>query len=164
MQMQSIIDHFREEYRKQQAMAEKAISVMSDDAFFNKPSPEVNSVALIVKHVAGNLKSRWTDFLTTDGEKPNRNRDGEFIIAEGDDRDKLLKDWSNSFDLVESVLDSLKSDDLDLIVTIRGQEHSVFQAILRNITHCSYHVGQILYLSRLFVPHSPWLTIAPKSS
>jgi uncharacterized damage-inducible protein DinB len=152
------------EFRRHQQLAEHALEPLDDTAFFQRPGDQVNSPALIVKHVAGNLRSRWTDFLTSDGEKPNRNRDGEFQILEGDSRERLMAAWQEGWGALWSTLEKLSEQDCERTVTIRGENHTVRQAVLRSLTHTVYHVGQILYLARLLHPDGKWLTIAPGQS
>ncbi len=137
---------------------------LDDEQFFRQVAPQVNSVAIIVKHLAGNLTSRWTDLLTTDGEKPERNRDGEFAIAPADTRAGLLAAWERGWKAVLGTVAGLREADLGRTVTIRGEPHTVFQALVRGLSHAAYHVGQILYLARLWRADSPWLTIAPGQS
>jgi uncharacterized damage-inducible protein DinB len=152
-------------FRKQKEMAERALAQVSDEVFFNKPGEFSNSIAAIVKHVGGNLASRWTDFLTTDGEKPWRDRDDEFIIGPADSRPKLDAIWQKGWAAVFSALDGLAEGDLLKKVRIRGEEHTVLQAIHRSLTHTSYHVGQIVYLCRLQTKDGwKWLTIPPGQS
>ncbi len=148
-------------YRRQ---AEEAMTALDDAAFFQKPGSAVNSAAIIVKHVAGNLLSRWTDFLTTDGEKPNRNRDGEFQIAAEDSRAALMQAWDRGFAAVTATLQALSDSQLDQVVKIRGESHTVRQATIRSLAHTAYHAGQILYIVRLLKPDSKWLTIPPGQS
>jgi len=152
------------EFRRYQRLAEEGLAQLDEASFFARPGSQVNSVALIVKHVAGNLRSRWTDFLTSDGEKPDRNRDGEFQILEGDTRERLMAAWSEGWQRVLTTLESLSDADLDRTVTIRGEPHTVRQAALRSLNHTVYHVGQILYLVRLHRPDSKWLTVPPGQS
>ncbi len=152
-------------FRKQKEMAEKAFRQVADEGFFKKPGEHSNSIAIIVKHVAGNLASRWTDFLTTDGDKPWRDRDGEFIICPEDTRQNLLTAWEKGWAALFQNLGSLQEADLTKKVMIRREEHSVFQAIHRSLTHTSYHVGQIVYLSRLATKEGwEWITIPPGQS
>jgi hypothetical protein len=151
------------EFRRHKSLADRALATLDGDSFFAQPAPHVNSAAIIVKHLAGNLRSRWTDFLTTDGDKPGRNRDTEFVIA-GDTREELLAAWVQGWQAVESAVASLSDADLGRTVTIRGEPHTVLQALLRGLSHATYHVGQILYLARLFRPDGGWLTIAPGKS
>jgi hypothetical protein len=120
-----------------------------DAALFTSLDEESNSIAIIVKHVAGNLRSRWTDFLTSDGEKPNRNRDSEFE-APPKTRAELLAMWEASWKILFDSLAGVTEADLTRTITIRGEAHSVMQAINRNITHTAYHVGQIVFLAKHF--------------
>src|SRR5262245_42485271 len=152
-------------FRKQKELAEKAFRQVTNEDFFHKPGEHSNSIAIIIKHVAGNLASRWTDFLTTDGDKPWRNRDGEFIIGPEDTREGLLAAWEKGWSAVLQTLGNLQEADLLKKVTIRREEHTVFQAIHRSLTHTAYHVGQIVYLSRLVTKEGwEWITIPPGQS
>jgi hypothetical protein len=152
-------------FRKQKELAEKAFRQVDDDNFFKQPGEHSNSIALIIKHVAGNLASRWTDFLTTDGDKPWRDRDGEFLIAADDTRTSLLAAWESGWAALFQSLGNLREEDLLKNVTIRREEHTVFQAIHRSLTHIAYHVGQIVYLSRLVTKEGwQWITIPPGQS
>jgi hypothetical protein len=152
-------------FRKQKELAEKAFRQVEDEDFFKKPGEHSNSIAIIVKHVAWNLASRWTDFLTTDGDKPWRDRDGEFVIGPEEKRPILLADWERGWTALFQTLGNLQEADLLKKVTIRREEHSVFQAIHRSLTHTSYHVGQIVYLSRLVTKEGwQWITIPPGQS
>jgi hypothetical protein len=135
-------------FRGYRRMAEGALGQLTDEDFFYLPDPESNSVALVVKHIAGNLRSRWTDFLTSDGEKPDRNRDQEFLLAEGDTRESLMRRWDESFNRVFDTIKSLRPEDLTRTVYIRQEPHTVMQAINRSLMHIAYHVGQILYLGK----------------
>lgn len=128
-------------------LGEKAILQLDDSEIHRKLQPGDNSVAVIVKHVCGNLLSRFTDFLHSDGEKSWRNRDEEFIEDNGN-KTALLKQWNEGWDCVISALKTLTDHDLENKVTIRGEEHLVFDAILRSIGHYSYHVGQIAFLAK----------------
>ncbi|HJZ60247.1 MAG TPA: DUF1572 family protein [Gemmataceae bacterium] len=152
------------ESRKYKNWADKALAGLSDEAFFRRPAEHVNPIALIVKHVAGNLLSRWTDFLTTDGEKPTRERDDEFTLAPGDTRVSLMAAWEAGWQALFDTLSGLSDADLGRTVIIRGEPHRVQQALLRGIDHSAYHTGQILYLARLLNPDSPWLTVPPGAS
>ncbi len=128
-------------------MADGAMQQLSDEQFFAMPSAESNSVAVIVKHMAGNMRSRFTDFLTTDGEKPDRKRDQEFI-SDSDSRAELMRAWEDGFQLVLDTVNSLSPGDLTRTVTIRAEPHSVLQAINRQIGHTAQHVGQIIFLAK----------------
>jgi hypothetical protein len=134
-------------YRKYREMAEKAAAQVDDDAFFRPLSGEENSIALVMKHVGGNLRSRFTDFLTSDGEKPDRDRDGEFETA-GETRADVLAAWNAGWDALFAALQSLAPGDLTRTITIRGEPHSVTQALLRSLSHTSSHVGQIVLLAK----------------
>lgn len=162
--MAAFLTDVRHEFARHKALADRASAQLPDDGFFHRPAPHANSVAIIVKHLAGNLRSRWTDFLTTDGEKPDRNRDGEFVIGDRDTRPALMAAWEDAWQIVLSAVDGLTSADLERPITIRGEVLSVEQALLRALLHVAYHVGQILYLVRLLEPDSAWLTIAPGQS
>jgi hypothetical protein len=152
-------------FRKQKELAEKAFGQVQDQGFFHKPAEHSNSVALIIKHVAGNLASRWTDFLTTDGDKPWRDRDAEFLIGPNDTRERLLAAWEAGWEVFFQALSTLQEADLLKTVTIRREAHTVLQAVHRSLTHTAYHVGQIVYLSRLVTTEGwQWITIPPGQS
>jgi uncharacterized damage-inducible protein DinB len=152
-------------FRKHKQMAEKAITQLDDRTFFLKPGEHSNSIAAIIKHLSGNFASRFTDFLTTDGDKPWRDRDGEFIIGDADTREKLLADWENGWGVLFAALEQLTEADWLKTVSIRGEEHTVLQAIHRAIAHTAYHVGQITYLARLMTAGEwKWITIPPGQS
>jgi len=152
-------------FRKHKELAEKAFCQVEDEDFFKKPGEHSNSIAIIIKHVAGNLASRWTDFLTTDGDKPWRDRDAEFVICPGDTRISLLAAWEGGWAALFQTLESLQEADLMKKVTIRREEHTVFQALHRSLTHTAYHVGQIVYLSKLVTKEGwQWITIPPGQS
>lgn len=133
-------------YKKQ---AERAIAQVSDEQLVLTLDEEMNSIALIVKHMAGNMRSRWTDFLTTDGEKPDRDRDSEFERPP-ESREALLALWEAGWKCLFEALEPLTDTDLGRTVMIRGEAHSVMQAVNRNLTHCSYHCGQIVLLAKHF--------------
>jgi hypothetical protein len=134
-------------FRYYKKLGEDAMEQLSDEQLFATLDPEMNSIAIIVKHIAGNMRSRWTDFLTSDGEKPDRNRDTEFEQPPST-RVDLLKLWSDGWERVFSALEPLSDSDLERSVPIRGEPHSVMQAINRQIAHYSYHVGQIVFLAK----------------
>jgi len=154
------IDVFRY-YKK---LAERAMEQCPDDALFESLDVESNSIAIIVKHMAGNMRSRWTDFLTTDGEKPDRNRDTEFEDAPKT-RVELMKLWERGWKHIFDALEPLGDDDLVRKITIRTEPHSVTQAINRQVAHYSYHVGQIVYVAK-HLAGSKWqtLTVPKKKS
>jgi hypothetical protein len=131
------------------ALAEAAIAQVPADADLHRQlDPESNSIAIIVKHVGGNLRSRYTDFLTTDGEKPERNRDGEFEIADPVSRDEIMQWWNAGWTTLMGALRTLTPEDLERTVYVRGEAFQVVEALNRSVTHTAYHVGQIVYLAR----------------
>jgi Protein of unknown function (DUF1572) len=134
--------------RGHKRLADGAIVQLTDEQFFAAPDAESNSVAVIVKHMAGNMRSRFSDFLTSDGEKSDRNRDREFVMHADAKRDEVLTSWEQNWQLVFETLNSLQPDDLGRTVTIRGEPHSVLQAINRQVAHYAYHVGQIVYVAK----------------
>ncbi len=136
------------EFVRLKGLADKALAQLPPDGFLAVPGEGDNSVAVIVKHVAGNLLSRWRDFLTTDGEKPGRRRDEEFVISAGDSRVALLARWEEGWAALVGALSPLTPSDLERTVIIRGEPLSVLQAINRQLTHYAYHVGQIVYLAK----------------
>ena len=162
------VDHLREdllfELRRYKDLADRAMAQLDDPRFFLRPAKQVNPVALIVKHIAGNLVSRWTDFFTTDGEKPSRDRDAEFFLTELDSRANLLESWERGWAALVATVEGMQDTDLERSVIIRGEEMSTRQALLRAMSHIAYHSGQILYLVRLLEPGSTWLTIPPGQS
>lgn len=134
--------------RKLKAQAEKAIAQIDDEQLFAVLDPEANSIALIMKHMAGNMRSRWTDFLTSDGEKPDRERDREFERHASDTKEAVLAAWEDGWSRVFTSISSLRPDDFSKSVTIRGERHSVLEAINRQLTHYAAHVGQIVLLAK----------------
>lgn len=142
------LDEVFRSLRGHKRLADDSIAQLSDQQFFALPSPESNSVAIIVKHMAGNMRSRFTNFLTTDGEKPDRNRDQEFLTTSETTRQQLLQWWEQNWQLFFDTINSLQPDDLERIVTVRGQPHSVLQALNRAVSHCAYHTGQIAFLAK----------------
>ena len=128
-------------------LGERAMAQCPDDALFLTLDAESNSIAILVKHMAGNMRSRWLDFLTTDGEKPDRNRDTEFENAPGT-RAELMEMWERGWKYVFDALEPLGEADLTRTVTIRTEPHSVMQAISRQVAHYAHHVGQILFLAK----------------
>lgn len=136
-------------FRNYKKMAERAMEQVSDEEFFALIDAESNSIALIVKHIAGNLHSRWRDFLITDGEKADRNRDTEFEIIE-DSRESLMEFWDTGWQTLFDNVEPLTVGDFSRTVTIRGEQHTVVEAINRQLTHNSYHIGQIVLLAKHF--------------
>src|SRR3984885_9975171 len=151
-------------FRSCKKMAEDAMAQVTDAPLFAALDPESNSIAIIVKHVAGNMRSRWTDFLTSDGEKPDRDRDSEFE-APPETREELLALWESGWQLVFDALAPLTDADLTRTAYIRSEAHSVMQTIHRQVAHYSYHIGQIVYLSKHFAgPDWNALTIPRRKS
>jgi hypothetical protein len=164
--MKEILQNFLDEsvaaFRSYKKMAEDASTQVSDEEFFRAVDAESNSIGLISKHVGGNLRSRWTNFLTSDGEKPDRNRDGEFEQF-ADTRESVKVDWEKGWQAVLSSLESLTIEDLNKTITIRGEEFTVVKAIFRSLSHTSYHVGQIVFLAKHFRADE-WKTLSiPKN-
>ncbi len=145
-------------FRSYKKLAERAAEQLSDEELFRQIDPESNSIALIVKHIAGNLHSRWRDFLTTDGEKPDRDRDTEFELL-GDTRGSLMQLWESGWETLFGSLEVLTADDLTRTVTIRGEPHAVVEAINRQLTHYAYHIGQIVFLAK-HLRSSGWSTLS----
>ncbi len=138
-------------------LAERATEQVTDDQLFEVLDAESNSIAIIVKHMYGNMRSRWMDFLTTDGEKPDRNRDSEFEDPPAT-RKALMSLWEQGWNYLFTALEPLSDPDLDRTITIRGEAHSVTQAINRQIGHYSYHCGQIVFLAKHF-QHANWKSL-----
>lgn len=145
---QHYLDDALRQLRKLKTQADQALAQTSDDDLFATLDPDSNSIAVIMKHVAGNMRSRWTDFLTSDGEKPDRDRDGEFDLDPSLTRDDLMRRWEAGWGAVFAALEPLAPADLARTITIRGEPHTVLQAILRQTRHYAYHVGQIVQLAR----------------
>jgi hypothetical protein len=148
--IQNYLDDSLSSFRAYKKLAEKAVAQLKDEEFFVTLDDEGNSVAVMMKHMAGNMFSRWTDFLTTDGEKPNRNRDMEFVIESNTTKEDLLDYWERGWQTVFSALEPLTIGDFEKTVVIRGESHTIVQAINRQLTHYSYHVGQIVFLAKHF--------------
>jgi uncharacterized damage-inducible protein DinB len=162
--MPNLIADCTHEFRRHKTLADRAMAPLDNEAFVRRPAEHVNPIALIVKHLAGNHLSRWTDFLTTDGDKPGRDRDAEFVLTEHDTRANLLAGWERGWQALFDTLATLDETDLARSVTIRGESHTVPQAIVRGLTHAAYHTGQITYLARLWNPAGAWITIPPGQS
>lgn len=158
----TLAEHYLEDaakvFRGQKKLADGAVAQVSDEEFFRAIDAESNSLALIMKHMAGNMRSRWTDFLTTDGEKPDRHRDSEFIV-EGEDRAAILERWEAGWRTVFDTLASLKGVDPMHTVTIRGEPHTVVMAVNRQLSHYGQHTGQIVFLAK-HLRSSQWETLS----
>ena len=155
--------HYLEEARRQmrghKRMGEAAMSQLRDQDFFVTLDSEANSIAVLVKHLAGNMRSRFTDFLTSDGEKPDRFRDREFELTSSTTRAEVTQWWDEGWACVFSAIDPLKPEDVMRTVTIRGEPHTVLQAINRQIAHYAQHIGQIVFLAKHF-RSSEWKTLS----
>jgi hypothetical protein len=134
--------------RKLKSQADKAIRQTDDEHLFAALDPEANSIAVIMKHIAGNMRSRWTDFLTSDGEKPDRDRDHEFVVEAPDSPTAILSIWEEGWNRVFQAVSSLTPEDLGKTIRIRNEPHSVMEAINRQVTHYAAHVGQIVLLAK----------------
>ena len=152
--MGELAAHYLEEARRQmrghKRMGEAAMAQLQEREFFVTLDPEANSVAILVKHLAGNMRSRFTDFLTTDGEKPDRFRDREFELSATTTRDDVMQWWEEGWSCVLRAIDALKPEDAMRTVTIRGEPHTVLQAINRQIAHYAQHIGQMVFLAKTF--------------
>jgi hypothetical protein len=159
----NIADHYLDEVRRQfrghKRLAEGAMAQLKDQEFFIALDSESNSIAILVKHLAGNMRSRFTDFLTTDGEKPDRNRDQEFELNAATTRADIMRWWEEGWARVFAAIEALKPEDVMRRVTIRGEQHSVLQAINRQIAHYAQHTGQIVFLAKHF-RSSEWETLS----
>lgn len=153
--LQATIDQFR----SQKKLADGAMTQITDEQFFRQIDPESNSIAMIVKHVSGNLQSRWTDFLETDGEKSTRQRDSEFVQEGADSRANLTEKWESAWRCVFDSLEELTPADLMRTVRIASEPHNVLQAIQRSLAHTSQHAGQIVLLAKHFAGER-WQTLS----
>lgn len=155
-------DHYladmRSQFAKLRSAAERAMAQVSDPDFARLLDQENNSIAITVKHIAGNLRSRCTDFLTSDGEKPDRDRDGEFVLEPGDTRARLMSQWQAGWDLLDGSVGTLSAADVERTVHIRAEPHTVVQALNRNLGHLAYHTGQIVLLAKHWVG-TEWRTL-----
>jgi hypothetical protein len=158
----SLAEHYLEnvagEFRGLKRLADKAVAQVSDEEFFRAVDPESNSIAVIMKHMAGNMRSRWTDFLTTDGEKPDRRRDSEFLIGV-EDRRAVEEMWERGWCTLFDALAQLRPEDLTRNVLIRREPHTVVEAVNRQLTHYGEHVGQIIFLAK-HLKSSAWKTLS----
>ena len=136
------------EFRRYKSLADRAMAQIDDPVFFAVLDPEANSIAILVKHMAGNMRSRWRDFLTSDGEKPDRDRDSEFILTPADTRPALMARWEEGWQTMFQALEPLAGTDLLRTVTIRGEPHTITAATNRQVAHYAYHVGQIVFLAK----------------
>jgi Protein of unknown function (DUF1572) len=156
----SYIDDVIARFRELKKLADGAIAQITDEQLFTTLDKETNSIAISMKHIAGNMRSRWRDFLTTDGEKPDRNRDSEFEVYDGDDPISLRKMWEEGWNYLYDALQGLSAEDLTRTILIRNEPHTVYQAINRQLIHYGLHVGQIVFVAKhLASDHWKSLTI-----
>jgi len=160
--MDSIASHYLDEIRRQlrghKRLVEGALAQLKDEDFFVALDPESNSIAILIKHISGNMRSRFTDFLTSDGEKPDRHRDQEFELFEKTTRAELMRWWEDGWAHVFTALDSLTPDDVMRTIYIRQEPHTVVQAMNRALAHYSFHIGQIVFLTK-HLRSSEWKTL-----
>lgn len=164
--MSNFFDNYRDDavqsFRNYKKLAERAMEQVDDAEFFAAIDEAANSIAVIVKHIAGNLRSRWSDFLTSDGEKPDRYRDTEFEIIE-DTRESLMLAWDKGWAILFDAIEPLSEADLETKILIRSEPHTIVEAVNRQLTHYSYHVGQIVLLAKHF-RSSEWRSLSvPKN-
>ncbi len=152
------LEEARRQMRGQKRMGEAAMAQLGDDEFSLTLDPESNSVAILVKHLAGNMRSRFTDLLISDGEKPDRFRDREFEVSGTTTRTEVMRWWEDGWSCVLGAIETLKPEDVSRTVTIRGEPHTVLQAINRQIAHYAAHIGQIVFLAK-HLRSSKWKTL-----
>ena len=167
MTTRSLSQHYLEDavytFRYYKKLAERAFEQIDDQDFFRTIDDESNSIAVNMKHMAGNMLSRWTDFLMTDGEKPERDRDMEFVVCPQHTKADMVAYWDKGWKVTLDAIEPLTPDDLMRTITIRGQDHTVVEAINRQLAHYAYHVGQIVYLAKHFKA-SDWQSLSvPKN-
>ena len=153
-----ILDVVRDELHKIKKLADKSIAQLDDDQLWVTLDPEANSVAILIRHMAGNMRSRWTDFRTTDGEKPDRHRDQEFL-NDRRDRAALLAEWEDGWQRVFAAIDPLTDADLQEVVYIRQEPHSIYKAISRQIAHYAGHAYQMLFIAK-HLKGADWKTLS----
>lgn len=153
------LDEIRRQLRGHKRMAEAAMAQLEDKDFFTTIDPESNSIAILARHIAGNARSRFTDFLTTDGEKPDRFRDQEFELTGETTREEVLRWWEQGWATVFATLDGLKPEDVTRTVTIRQEPHTVVQALNRALAHYAQHIGQMVFLAK-HLRSSKWKTLS----
>ena len=155
----AVLSEFKRVYRQYKKLAEDAMVQLTDEQLHFAENSDSNSVALIVKHMAGNMRSRWTDFLTSDGEKPDRNRDSEFESTGNETRAEVMRWWENGWNVLFETLDALEPEDLERTIVIRGEHMPALQALSRQVAHYAYHVGQIVYIGKI-VRGAEWKTLS----
>ncbi len=153
------LDEVRRQFRGYKRLAEGAIAQLKDEELFTTLDPEANSIAVVMKHMAGNMRSRFRDFLTTDGEKPDRHRDQEFEMNIDATRADMVRQWEEGWSCIFSAIEALTPEDVMRTVTIRGEPHTVLQALNRQVAHYAYHIGQIVFLAKHF-RSSDWKSLS----
>jgi hypothetical protein len=153
------LEEIKRQFRGHQRMGDKALAQLEEKEFFVTLDPESNSIAALVKHISGNARSRFTDFLTTDGEKPDRFRDQEFEVTATTTREEVIRWWEQAWTYVFRTLDGLKPEDVLRTVTIRQEPHTVMQALNRALAHYAQHIGQIVFLAK-HLRSSNWQTLS----
>jgi hypothetical protein len=156
---QYYLDEIRRQLRGHKHLAEAALAQVTDEQLLAILDPESNSLAILIKHIAGNMRSRFTDFLTSDGEKPDRHRDQEFELDCSTTREELMRWWEEAWTIVYRTIDSLKPEDLSRTVYIREEPHTVLQALNRALAHYAFHIGQIVFLAKHLGTHN-WQTLS----
>jgi hypothetical protein len=156
---QHYLDDALRQLRKLKVQGDKALAQVDDEHLFAPLDPESNSIAILMKHMAGNMRSRWTDFLSSDGEKPDRNRDTEFEVGSAETAAQVKADWERGWAILFDAVGSLRPDDLQKTVQIRGEAHTVIEAINRQATHYAAHIGQIVMLAKHFAG-AGWQTLS----
>jgi len=156
---QHYLENVTSEFRYLKKQGDRAMAQLDDEEFFVTLDPESNSVAIIVKHLAGNMRSRWMDFLTSDGEKPDRHRDQEFIVGANTKRADVIEWWERGWKYVFGAIEPLRPEDVTRTVTIRREPHTVLQAINRQLGHYATHVGQIVFLAK-HLKSTEWKTLS----
>jgi uncharacterized damage-inducible protein DinB len=163
-EMNDWLDAIRDTVTSYRRMIDGSVAQLTDEELHARPVDGVNSVAILLRHLGGNLQSRWTDFLTSDGEKPDRNRDAEFQDWEGS-RQSLLEYFDVGWTALTNACESIDGSIIERTINIRGEPHTIPQALTRSVTHLSYHVGQIALVARMVHKGEwNWLTIAPGAS
>lgn len=156
--MNSYLESCKKQFEYYKMLGEKAMDQLNEEQLFWQPDPESNSIAVIVKHLYGNMLSRWTDFLTSDGEKEWRNRDGEFE-TDIQNKTELMQMWNNGWDCLFAAINPLSDNDLNKTIYIRNQGHTVVDAINRQLAHYPYHVGQMVFLAKM-LKQSDWKSLS----
>ena len=159
MNSETMVCDLNREFARLKEFATKALNQINEEQFFQTIDPESNSIAIIVKHLAGNMRSRWRDFLTSDGEKPDRRRDQEFMVLDGENRDSIMQQFEEGWETLFGAITPLQDGDLQRTVYIRSEPFTVFQGMIRHVSHYGYHIGQIILLAKHF-QEEQWQTLS----